>query len=93
MSDLYFNGELEELDAVCLLMKNGYEDHYDPIITLVVCEDEVEVVIDNGYYTYRIALDGINKIITYKRKPQYHQDIDSVEYTDYDHETIWENKQ
>ena len=91
MSGLYFNDESEELDAVCLLMKNGYEDHYDPIITLVVCEDEV--VIDNGYYTYRIALDGINKIITYKRKPQYHQDIDSVEYTDYDHETIWENKQ
>ena len=91
MSDLYFSSESEELDAVCLLMKNGYEDHYDPIITLDVGEDEV--VIDNGYYTYRIALDGINKIITYKRKPQYHQDIDSVEYTDYDHETIWENKQ
>ena len=91
MGDSYFNGELEELDAVCLLMKNGYEDHYDPIITLVVCEDEV--VINNGYYTYYIALDGINKIITYKRKPQYHQDIDSVEYTDYDHEIIWENKQ
>ena len=96
MSDLYFNGELEELDAVCLLMKDGYEDHYDPIITLVVCEDEV--AIDNWYChtyrnTYRIALDGINKIITYKRKPHYHQDIDVVEYTDYDHETIWENKQ
>ena len=92
MSDLYFSGELEELDAVCLLMKDGYEDHYDPIITLVVSEDEV--AIDNGYYhTCRIALDGINKIITYKRKPHYHQDIDVVEYTDYDHETIWENKQ
>ena len=91
MSDLYFSSELEELDAVCLLMKDGYEDHYDPIVTLDVGEDEV--VIDNGYYTYCIALDGINKIITYKRKPQYHQDIDSVEYTDYDHETIWENKQ
>ena len=89
MSDLYFNSEL---DAVCLLMKDGYEDHYDPIITLVVHEDEV--AINNGYYhTYRIALDGINKIITYKRKPHYHQDIDVVEYTDYDHETIWENKQ
>ena len=61
MSDLYFSGELEELDAVCLLMKDGYEDHYDPIIT-------------------------------YKRKPHCHQDIDVVEYTDYDHETIWENK-
>ena len=92
MSDLYFNGELEELDAVCLLMKDGYEDHYDPIITLDVSEEEV--AIDNGHrHTYRIALDGINKIITYKRKPHYHQDIDVVEYTDYDHETIWENKQ
>ena len=92
MSDLYFNDELEELDAACLLMKDGYEDHYDPIITLDVSEDEV--AIDNGYYhTYRIALDGINKIITYKRKPHYHQDIDAVEYTDYDHVTIWENKQ
>ena len=91
MGDSYFNGELEELDAVCLLMKNGYEDHYDPIVTLDVGEDEV--VIDNGYCTYRIALDGINKIITHKRKRQYYQDIDSVGYTDYDHETIWENKQ
>ena len=92
MSDLYFNGELEELDAVYLLMKGGYEDHYDPIVTLDVGEDEV--AINNGYcHTYRIALDGINKIITYKRKPHYHQDIDVVEYTYYDHETIWENKQ
>ena len=40
MSDLYFNGELEELDAVCLLMKDGYEYHYDPIITLDVSEEE-----------------------------------------------------
>ncbi len=92
MGDLYFNGELEEVDAVCLLMKDEYEDHYDPIITLVVHEDEV--AINNGYcHTHRIALDGINKIITYKRKPHYHQDIDALEYADYDHETIWENKQ
>ena len=92
MSDLYFNGELEELDAVCLLTKDGYEAHYDHIITLVVSEDEVDI--DNGYYhTSRFALAGINKIITYKRKPHYHQDIDVIEYTDYDHETIWENKQ
>ena len=92
MSGLYFNDELEELDAVCLLMKDGYEDHYDPIITLDVSEDEV--AINNGYcHTYRIALDGINKIVTYKRKPHYHRDIDVVEYTDYDHVTIWENKQ
>jgi hypothetical protein len=92
MGDSYFSGELEELDAVCLLMKGGYEDHYDPIVTLDVGEDDV--AINNGYYhTYRIALDGINKIITYKRKRQYHQDIDVVGYTDYGHETIWENKQ
>lgn len=92
MSGLYFNDELEELDAVCLLMKDGYEDHYDPIITLDVSEDEV--AINNGcYHIYRIALDGINKIITYKRKRHYDQDVDVIEYTDYDHETIWENKQ
>ena len=85
-------GELEELDAVCLFMKDGYEDHYDPIVTLDVCE--YDVAINNGFYhTYRITLDMINKIVTYKRKPTYHQDIDVVEYTDYDHETIWENKQ
>lgn len=89
MGDLYFNSEL---DAVCLLMKDGYEDHYDHIITLVVGEDEV--AINNGFYhTYRITLDMINKIVTYKRKPTYHQDIDVVEYTDYGHVTIWENKQ
>ena len=91
MGDLYFNGELEELDAVCLLMKGGYEDHYDPIVTLDVGEDDV--AIDNGYCHTCIALDDIDKIITYKRKPHYHQDIDVVEYTDYDHVTIWENKQ
>ena len=85
-------GELEELDAVCLFMKDGYEDHYDPIVTLDVCE--YDVAINNGFYhTYRITLDMINKIVTYKRKPTYHQDIDVVEYTDYDHVTIWENKQ
>ena len=49
MSDLYFNGELEELEAVCLLMKDGYEDHYDPIITLVVSEDEVAIKMKISY--------------------------------------------
>ena len=84
--------ELEELDAVCLFMKDGYEDHYDPIVTLDVGEDDV--AINNGFYhTYSITLDMINKIVTYKRKPTYHQEIDVVEYTDYDHVTIWENKQ
>lgn len=91
MGDLYFNGELEELDAVCLLMKDGYEDHYDPVVTLEVCEDIV--IINNGYHTYHEELDNIDKIVMYKRKPTYHQDIDVVEYTDYDYVTTWENKQ
>lgn len=82
---------VDELNAVCLFMKVGHNADFDPVVTLEVCEDVV--IINNGYHTYHEELDNIDKIVMYKRKPTYHQDIDVVEYTDYDHVTIWENKQ
>lgn len=80
--------EKETFNAACLYLKDGYEDHYDPIIVLEIKEQEV--VIDNSFNTYRIPLSSINKITMYKRTPFDDYGIDCLSYEDHSHVVVWE---
>lgn len=71
-------------------------DSYDPLIELEITDNFIEI--NNGFNQYGIPLedhrddgyiDKVVKVVTCKRKPIYHADIDVVDYEDYDHVTIW----